>query len=149
MASWYFSKRVSPTPLWSGKIQVQNCTQGAPQHELDKKSETNQLWNSHWWVNPSIHTLKRHLSQWGNDTFVWRWTRSGEYSATFAYEIQFLGASAMFKAPAVWKVNTEPKCRFFTWLGLLQKIPTADNLMRKGWPCDPNCSLCFCIPETG
>jgi hypothetical protein len=21
--------------------------------------------------------------------------------------------------------------------------------MTKSWPCDPNCSLCYCIPETG
>jgi hypothetical protein len=57
------------------------------------------------------------------DTIVWRWTRLGEYSAASAYEIQFLGASATFKASAVWKANTKPKCRFFAWLALLRKIP--------------------------
>jgi hypothetical protein len=84
-----------------------------------------------------------------NDTIVWKWMSSSEYFATSAYEIQFLGASTTFKASAVWKANTETKCFFFAWLALLRNIPTVDNLMRKSWPCDPNCSLCYCILETG
>jgi hypothetical protein len=46
----------------------------------------------------------------------------------------------------IWKAKTNPKCRFFTWLAMLKKVPTADNLMMKAYPCNPNCALCYIIP---
>jgi hypothetical protein len=48
----------------------------------------------------------------------------------------------------VWKASTEPKCRFFAWLALHNKALTADVMQKKNWPCQPLCSLCFCIQET-
>jgi hypothetical protein len=36
----------------------------------------------------------------------------------------------------------------FAWLALLNKAPTADNLLKKNWPCNPSCTLCFCLPES-
>jgi hypothetical protein len=84
----------------------------------------------------------------GRDTIIWCWTRSGEYSTTSAYEAQFLGANSAFKASSIWRAKTEPKCRFFAWLAAHGKAPTADNLAKKGWPCNPTCVLCYCVPET-
>jgi hypothetical protein len=83
-----------------------------------------------------------------NDTIQWKWTASGGYSAASAYDIQFLGAYPRFKASSVWRAQAEPKCRFFAWLALQRKAPAADNLMKKNWPCDPSCALCYCELET-
>jgi hypothetical protein len=41
-----------------------------------------------------------------------------------------------------------PKCQFFAWPAALGKAPTANNLAKKNWPCDPQCALCFCELET-
>jgi hypothetical protein len=27
-------------------------------------------------------------------------------------------------------------------------VLTTDNMAAKNWPCNPSCSLCFCLPET-
>jgi hypothetical protein len=35
----------------------------------------------------------------------------------------------------------------FAWLALLRKAPTTNNLVVKGWPCNPSCALCYCEPE--
>jgi hypothetical protein len=48
----------------------------------------------------------------------------------------------------IWKVKTEPKCRFFAWLAIQGKAPTTDNLLRQNWPCNQNCALCYCMLET-
>lgn len=82
------------------------------------------------------------------DQILWRWTSSGRYTASSAYNIQFQGAITTLPATHVWKAKTEPKCRFFGWLAIHGKVQTADNLMKKNYPCNPICPLCYCIPET-
>jgi hypothetical protein len=37
---------------------------------------------------------------------------------------------------------------FFAWTLLHKKILTADNLLKRGWPCNPICCLCNSAPET-
>lgn len=82
------------------------------------------------------------------DRISWRWTNHGEYTAASAYNIQFAGSICPFPTAPFWQATTEPKCRFFAWLAARGKLQTADNLMKKNWPCDPNCALCYYILET-
>ena len=48
----------------------------------------------------------------------------------------------------IWKAKVEPRCRFFAWTLLHKRILTADNLHKRGWPCNPICCLCNSAPET-
>jgi hypothetical protein len=82
------------------------------------------------------------------DKIVWHWTPSGEYSAASVYDAHFLEVFPQFRASTIWQAKSEPKCRFFVWLALLGKAPTTDNLIKKNWPCDPCCALCYCLLET-
>jgi hypothetical protein len=82
------------------------------------------------------------------DFITWRWTANKVYSTKSAYETQFLGAFRQFKASTIWHAKAEPRCKFFAWLAIQGKAPTADNLTKKNWPCNTTCSLCFCLPET-
>jgi hypothetical protein len=56
----------------------------------------------------------------------------------------------MTKLPAedMWRATSEPKCKFFSWLVLQDKVLTTDNMTKKIWTCDPMCSLCFSLLET-
>jgi hypothetical protein len=81
------------------------------------------------------------------DSIFWRWMPSGEYTTASAYDIQFLGAYLEFRASSIWRALSAPKYRFFAWLALLRKAPTANNLALKGWPCNPSCALCYCETE--
>lgn len=82
------------------------------------------------------------------DEIVWRWTNDGEYSTQSAYAIQFEGSRRKPALMRIWKAQTEPKCKFFAWLLLHQKILTANNLAKRGWPNDPICKLCQAENET-
>lgn len=76
------------------------------------------------------------------DVITWKWTASGTYSAKSAYNIQLLGTQGIFDGRSVWRAHAEGKHKFFAWLFVQGKILTADNLVRRNWPCNPICSLC-------
>jgi hypothetical protein len=76
------------------------------------------------------------------DQILWRWTANGEYSTRSAYQAQFNGSMSRIKIEAIWKAKAEPKCRFFAWTLLHEKILTANNLQKRGWDHNPICPLC-------
>jgi hypothetical protein len=72
---------------------------------------------------------------------------SGKYTVTSAYECQFQGSIGTFPATNIWKALSEPKCKFFAWLVMHDKILTTSNMHKRNWPCNHNCALCLCIHE--
>lgn len=52
-----------------------------------------------------------------------------------------------------WPITTPtwapPKCKFFSWLAIQNRLWTADRLHSRGWPHNPVCSLCRRARETG
>jgi hypothetical protein len=64
-----------------------------------------------------------------------------------AYECQILGTTTSLPTRYLWN-TAEPKCMFFAWLVLHDRVLTAHNLIKRNWPCDLNCSLCLYIHET-
>ena len=73
------------------------------------------------------------------DTISWKFTSSGDYSAATAYTAQFEGQVLSSTSPTIWRNWAPPKCKFFTWLIIQNRVWTADRLQRRGWP---NCGLC-------
>ncbi|KAL6653370.1 hypothetical protein ACP70R_008948 [Stipagrostis hirtigluma subsp. patula] len=89
-----------------------------------------------------------HLTE-AEDQIYWKWTAHGEYTASSAYQAQFLGAVHQKWAQAIWRADAEPKCKFFAWLVLHNKANTAQVLAAKNWPHNELCSLCSGYLETG
>jgi hypothetical protein len=50
----------------------------------------------------------------------------GRYSAKSAYNVQFIGAIKDEQWSSIWKAKVDNKCKFFMWLLLQTKLPTAD-----------------------
>jgi mannosylglycoprotein endo-beta-mannosidase len=82
------------------------------------------------------------------DTITWSLTPNGCYSASSAYKVQFLASLPCQFGNIVWKTWAPPKCRFFAWLAVQNRLWTADRLAKRGWPHQPTCQLCRCTPET-
>ena len=73
------------------------------------------------------------------DSIIWKFTKDGMYSASSAYKAQFEGHTSSDLVHSVWRVWATPRCKFFAWLVLQNRIWTSDRLIRRGWP---NCGLC-------
>ena len=82
------------------------------------------------------------------DSIRWKWTAHGDYSAKSAYNIQFAGSHGQFISSHIWQAESKGKHKFFTWLLVQSKLLTADNLLKRQWPCEPVCQLCSQEPET-
>jgi hypothetical protein len=52
-----------------------------------------------------------------------------------------------FSPTYLWRALSEPKCKFFAWLALHNKILTTDNMAKKKLGLQSICPLCFCMPE--
>ena len=82
------------------------------------------------------------------DTIVWTLTQKGIYTTNSAYKAQFIGATSCSFFSLVWKTWAPPKCTFFAWLAVQNRLWTSDRLAIRGWPHQPTCQLCKCQPET-
>jgi hypothetical protein len=123
------------------------------------KALTNQVWIANLGHLTTTEELYQFVLLWGKlqnvvldpevqDAISWRWTVDGEYTAQSAYKIQFEGSRRKPVMMQIWKAKTEPKCKVFAWLLLHQKVLTANNLAKRGWPHDPICKLCRIENET-
>jgi hypothetical protein len=56
--------------------------------------------------------------------------------------------SSFAPAPAIWSYFSEPRSKSFAWLAIHNRVLTADNMLKRSWPCDHFCSFCYCINET-
>ncbi|WVZ96688.1 hypothetical protein U9M48_042292 [Paspalum notatum var. saurae] len=90
-----------------------------------------------------------HLQPGIPDSITWKWTPDSIFSVKSAYRAQFLGSFRHLKADLIWKARAKPKCKFFAWILLQNKILTADNLAVRGWPHQQACTLCYGPMETG
>jgi hypothetical protein len=77
-----------------------------------------------------------------------KWTSNGKYSVSSAYECQFLGSIINFPSIDAWKARTKQKCKFFSCLVLHSRVLTADNMLKRNWPCNQSYSFCLCMDET-
>lgn len=82
------------------------------------------------------------------DTILWKLTTSGDYSASSAYMAEFEGHLRSNMNMSVWKAWAPPKCKFFAWLVIQNRVWTADRLQRRGWPNYGLCPLCKQVTES-
>ena len=112
-------------------------------------------WCWHWWENDtSIRCLYfsiensqhprttiiayRHLGIVGV-LFV---TADGNFTVKSTYRVQFWGACIPERLGSIWKAKVENKYRFFTWLILQDRLPTADRIIGRGGQANHTCQIC-------
>jgi len=96
-----------------------------------------------------IRLQQVHLQPETQDSISWKWTTDGTYTSSSAYRAQFLGSYRGHKTSLIWSAKAENKCKLFAWVLIQNKLLTADNLARRGWPHQPSCSLCNGPMESG
>jgi hypothetical protein len=61
--------------------------------------------------------------------------------------VQFIGAVRDGQWNTIWQAKVENKCRFFMWLLLQTKLPTADQICKYNDQANPICTLCHTTAE--
>jgi hypothetical protein len=82
------------------------------------------------------------------DSIAWTRTRSAVYTTASAYRTQLDDHTPNPSLSSVWKAWTPPKCKFFAWLILQNRVWTTDRLARRNWDHCPVCPLCRSTLET-
>lgn len=82
------------------------------------------------------------------DRIIWLHTADQKYSSSSAYRLQFIGMTSSMTTASTWKTKAPPKCRFFTWLMLQNRIWTAARLLMRECPNEYFCPLCIRNLET-
>ena len=90
-----------------------------------------------------------HLQPQVLDSITWKWNPDGVFTIKSVYNAQFIGSYSHINSDFVWRARAEQKCKIFAWILLQDKLLTANNLATRGWPHQPNCSLCNGLLETG
>jgi hypothetical protein len=67
-----------------------------------------------------------------SDLIKWKFTMSGQYTAQSTYQAQFYGVTRMNFNSIICGAWVPPKCKFFSWLAVQNKVWTADRLARRG-----------------
>jgi hypothetical protein len=87
-----------------------------------------------------VHNVRLHEEE--QDEIIWNLMDNGQYSASSAYEAQFLCRLHSDMNMLMWKAWATPMAKHYAWLALQNRLWTADRLQKRGWP---NCGLCpFC-----
>ena len=81
------------------------------------------------------------------DTHIWKFTNSGQYSTKSAYEALFIGATQFSPWERIWKSWAPGKCKFFMWTVAHDRCWIADRLARRGLNHPPKCPLCGQVGE--
>ncbi|CAM0874879.1 unnamed protein product [Alopecurus aequalis] len=154
MATFWESTWLLPLPLRSAFPALFK-------HSARKRRSVSVALTDNVWIrdvrrNPSDAVLHEFLELWRllrtscptlepgtMDKIRWNPAASGRYSAGSAYRLQFLGSTASPFQTIIWKQWAPPRCKFFSWLLLQDRLWCADRLMRRGWPNNYLCPLCM------
>ncbi|ONM30676.1 hypothetical protein ZEAMMB73_Zm00001d040162 [Zea mays] len=82
------------------------------------------------------------------DKHSWKFSASGDYSSSSAYQVLLLGAVEFRPAERIWKTWAPRKCKFFMWLVVHDRCWTADRLAKRGMDHPVCCPLCDQADET-
>lgn len=93
-----------------------------------------------------ISQVERNTAQ--DDQITRKLTTSGQYMASLAYKTQFIGCMLNLHLKLIWETWAPPKCKFFAWLIIQNRVWTSDRLAKRNWDHSPTCPLCRQIMET-
>jgi hypothetical protein len=105
-------------------------------------SLTNALLDEFFKLWRAIQAANLNLEDGSEDTITWILESSGKYTAKSAYKIQFEGQYLSNFPKLIWNSWAPPRCKFFMWLLLQNRLWTSARLQLRGWENNYFCALC-------
>jgi hypothetical protein len=78
----------------------------------------------------------------GEDKLWWIPSNKGSFEVSSFYRVLSAHGSLPFPWKGIWRSKAPPRVAFFAWTAALSKIPTIDNLRRRGMIVVNRCWLC-------
>lgn len=66
---------------------------------------------------------------------------AAQFSVSSAYNLFFMATVKCQYGEMIWKTRAPARIRFFMWLAVKGRCLMVDNLLKRGWPHEPTCSL--------
>ncbi|XP_050113925.1 uncharacterized protein LOC126592246 [Malus sylvestris] len=146
----------STTSLWVYKwldkpiVDFVGATEIAPSLSRTKVSNIIRMGK---WVIPSIFSstfpdLTKEILEMplpideDKDVLIWEVSTSGVFSFSDGYEIVRHRFTVKSWASTIWRPFIPPRYSILVWKILFNKLPTEDQLQRRGIPLAPICQLC-------
>jgi hypothetical protein len=129
-------------------VALRSCRANAWITDLDLLDRTISSHHIHEFYTLWSHVQKIHLWQGNEEVVNWKFTAEHPFTVKSAYEAQFFG-STRTNFDLFWKVWVLPKCKFFSWLAIQNRIWIVDRLATRNWPNAPSCVLCNGALESG
>ncbi|XP_078169794.1 uncharacterized protein LOC144564134 [Carex rostrata] len=76
------------------------------------------------------------------DEARWKWTPEAQFSVKSYYQAFKHAPTRISEASKVWKIKAPPRMQVFSWLMVLNKVLTIDNLNKRGWSIVNRCTMC-------
>jgi mannosylglycoprotein endo-beta-mannosidase len=96
-------------------------------------------------LNSLIHKLQQQqplqLTS-SPDEASWKWTPSAQFTVSSYYHAFMHAPTIKSEVQKIWKIKSPPRMQVFSWLMMLNKILTVDNLMKRGWTMVNRCIMC-------
>jgi hypothetical protein len=84
----------------------------------------------------------------GEDKLWWIPSSKGVFEMRSYYQVLTTQGSLYFPWKRIWRTKAPPRVAFFAWTAARSKIPTIDNLRRRGMIIVNRCWLCESAEET-
>jgi hypothetical protein len=84
----------------------------------------------------------------GEDKLWWIPSSKGVFEVRSYYQVLTTQGSLYFPWKRIWRTKAPPRVAFFAWTAARSKIPTIDNLRRRGMIIVNRCWLCESAEET-
>jgi hypothetical protein len=78
----------------------------------------------------------------GEDKLWWVPSSKGSFEVSSFYRVLSFHGSVPFPWKGIWRTKAPPRVAFFAWIATRSKIPTIDNLCRRGMIVVNRCWLC-------
>lgn len=83
------------------------------------------------------------------DQLVWKWSSSGDYTASSVYKLMVSGGKIQWNFKKIWEATAPSKVKIFTFLLLNNRVLTHEIMHRRGISCEAKCVMCeVCDVET-
>jgi zinc-binding in reverse transcriptase len=139
LLKWLWVAIKEPDSLWGSTLSTLGITFTLDETATNHRNNQSQFIRE---LNNLLPMLRASLTTDSQGTLLWKWTPNRLFSTNSMYRTCNNLGILRSQFYQLWRTHAPPRVLFFMWLLLHDKLNTAENLWKKGWPAIASCALC-------